>query len=622
MVIASPKGHGAGELSRHENQIRNLCKNGLLDEAFKMVDSKEKQHLLVSRDIIYSLLQGCNGNKELTYAQRVRTLMRKHRLSSIAALGDHLIRLFTACGSLHEANEAFFNISKPSVFSWNSLISAHAKLADPLKALQLFEKMQKANIVPDRVTYVCMCDSCGCLGALRLGMYMHHEAIRQGFESNLVLGNALIDMYAHCGCLVEAHKLFDTQVVKDIVTWTVIISGYAAQGQGLPALRLYSEAHLNGSKPNNAMILSAIRACVCELALNEEAGKVFGALSARDVVSWSVMIDGYAHGNHSNAALQVFARMLQAGVQPNETTFLGVLRACHTIACTNVEATEEGLLIHVLIIQMGYESDKAVGNTLVDFYAKYGDLNAAYVVFNHLCNPDAVSFGALIAGYSLQGWSALALDLYDEMWKQGVLPDRATFLSLLQACSNMGAVGQGHLLHEQIVLNGLDSASFVRNALINMYAKTGKLDEARQLFGNSANYDVVSCSSIMGGYKYEGHLHSLTQLIEEMHQAGCHPDNAMLACILTACSSAGLLKEGYNLFASTYERHAMIPMQELYSSMIDLLGRAGQLQVAEDMSVTMPVPPDLITQTSLFASSKTYNNSEQCRQYFGQSGEP
>ncbi|MCO5568555.1 hypothetical protein L7F22_022254 [Adiantum nelumboides] len=746
MVVTSPRRNGAGDLNRHAYHIRKLCKHGHLDEAFKVVDSMEKHNLLVSRDIIYSLLQGCNGVKDLSHARRVHDLMRKYGLSSVAALGDHLIRLFSTCGSLCEANEAFFGILNPSVFSWNSLIAAHAKLADPLKALQLFEKMQLANVVPDRVTFVCMCHASGCAKAWRPGMYMHHQAIRQAYESNLVLGNSLIDMYANCGCLAEARNLFDTQVEKDLVTWTVIISGYAAQGHGLPALRLYSKALSDVLKPNKAMILSAIKACVSEGTLNEgkllhvealedgleadviimsslvdmyaklgclaEAEKVFGALCARDVVSWSAMVDGYAQSDRPYPALQVFARMLQSGVQPNETTFLGILRASSTLgmteslrfvhshiievgieintvigsalvdtygnckvlddaysvftrllnkslvswgaaisgflecgkasralelfnelllegiepnsivclcvlkACSNIEAMEEGLLIHVLIVQMGFESNKAIENSLVDLYAKHGDLNGARAVFNHLCKPDAVSFGALIAGYSVQGWNTLALDLYDEMRKQGVSPDRPTFLSLLKACSTIGAVGQGHLLHEQIVFNGLDSASFVKNALVNMYAKTGKLDEAHQVVGSRSNYDEVSCASIMGGYKYQGDLSYILELLKEMHRANCHFDNAMLACILTACNRAGLLKEGYELFTSISERHALIPTQEHYSSTIDLLGRAGQLQVAKDVSITMPMPPDLITQTSLFGSSKSYNNLEQCRQYF------
>eukprot|EP00250_Pteridium_aquilinum_P003577 c13882_g2_i1 orf=575-2842(+) len=751
MVLISQKGSGAGGIFGCVSYIRQLCKNGGLEEAFRVVDSMEKRGLSISRDIIYSLLQGCNGKKDLAYARRIHGLMHKHGLSSIAALGDQLIRLFTACRSLHEANEAFSDVLKPSVFTWNSLISAHSKLGEGVKALCLYEKMQQDGVVPDRVTMVCMSNACGCVEASILGMLVHHQAIQHAFEANTVLANSLINMYAKCGLLAEAHKLFDTHAETDMVTWTVIISGYAAQGQGFFALDLYARMHYDGVKPNKAVMLCAVKACVCIGALKQgqliheeimedgleldmvimssiidmyakcgclaEAGKVFNELPTCDVVVWSTMIDGYAQSDHAIVALEVFGRMLQAGGEPNEATFVGVLKACGTLgamvcgrlahtyivgqdveiyitigtalvdmyakcksledayavftsladrnlvswgavisgfsdcgqaltalklfnemllqgiepnsvillcvvkACGSVEALEQGRLIHAFVVEMGFESDQAIGNTLVDLYAKSGDLEAAHTVFDRLSQPDAVSFGALITGYSHQGCSALALDLFGKMQKKGILPERATFLSLLKACSSAGAVGHGKLIHEQIIKNGFDSAPLIMNALVDMYVKTGKIDEARQIFAHISNYDVVSCDSMIGGYTQQGDLKSAMQLMEDMCHIGVEPDNAMFASMLTAYSSAGLLNEGHGFFTCIKGNNSISPTSEHYGSVIDLLGRAGQLHMAEDMSVTMPMPPDSITRTSLLANCKTYSNIERGRQYFGQAVE-
>ncbi|KAH7299037.1 hypothetical protein KP509_25G070400 [Ceratopteris richardii] len=738
MLINYPKVRLPDGLSRHADHIRSLCRHGRLDEAFKVVEGMEGFHLPVPRDIVYSLLQGCHGIKNLLYARRIRSLMQKHGLHSISALGDHLIRLFTLCGSLSEANEVFADVPNPSVFTWNSLISAHSKLGEGFKALQIYERMQHANQVPDRVTLVCVSHACGRIRTLLLGMHVHHQAIINGFESDLVFGNAVIEMYASCGRFAEAHKLFNRQIEKDIVTWTVIISGYVTHDQGLLALEFCCRMHTEGLTPSKAVLLCIIKACICERALDsgqlihaeilensldtdmvlmssladmyakcgclEEAEKVFSASITHDVVAWTTMIDGYAHSDKAIVAFQLLKKMLETGVEPNKATFLGMLKACSTLcgiqslrsvhlhilerglemdmavgsalvdvyarckllddayaifmrlpdrnvmtwgglisgffecgetskaldlfngslfegiepsvvtslcvlkACSKNVAIEEGLLIHALSCEMGYESDQAITNTLVDFYSNIGDLNSAQIIFDCLSNPDAVSFGALINGYANQGCNSFALCLFDEMQKQGLLPDRTTVLSLLKACTNVGSVGQGQLLHKQIVMNGLETATVVNNALVDMYAKTGRLHEAQQLCAKQPTFDGVTFTSIIGGSEFERDSTALKHLIRDASHIGCDPDNVIFASVLSAYGSTGLLHEGYDLFTSIYERNCLISYQDYCSSVVDLLGRSGQLQTAKDLSLTMPVPPDVIRLTSLATNSKTYCN--------------
>ena len=564
--------------------------------------------------------------------------MLKHGFHTISSLGDHIIRLFAACGSLEEAYEAFSSIVKPSVFTWNSLISAHLKLGEGHVALKLYERIREEGINPDRVTFISVCNACGSIGSIVNGMTAHHQAIQNSFESDTVLGNAIIDMYAKCGCFDEAWKLFELTVKADIITWTVIISGYSSHGHGDHALKLFTRMHEKGIIPNKAILLCALRACsyvgsiypgyliheeILEYGLEldaiimssvidmyaksgslSEAQKVFSDLRSNDVVSWGALIDGYAQNGQGHAALKSYINMLHGDVtSPNEVVFLGVLKACG-----NKNAIKALRLVHFHIIQIGCEQNMITGSTLIDTYIKCDEVEDACHVFECLTNKDVVAWGAMITGYALHGHDVNAFELFRRMQQEGTEPNGITILYILKSCGATGSIEQGRLVHHQFASTGLPMDVVVGSTLVEMYANCGSLDEARNIFDYMPNKNIVSWGALIAGYALYGNLDQVQCCLDEMQQHGDKPVDAMFTSILAACSHSGQLNKGCEHFRAMLETYDIMPKAEHFNCMVDIFARRGHLNEAEDLLQTMPTPPDPIVWTSLLNSSKVYGS--------------
>lgn len=241
--------------------ISKLCQEERLNEALQAAKLMDQQGIPVSRDIMYCLLQCCIKRKVLTAARQVRSLMVNTGLDSITFLRDHLIRLFALCGSLHEANEIFGKVAKPSIYTWNAIISAHEKLGEGKEIFKLFCKMQDDGLRPDKVTFLCILKASGSIGSLQQGRLIHNEVIEKALDADVVVGSTLVDMYSKCGSLEEARGVFDTLSNRNTVSWGAMITGYAQHGQGLSALELFQKMKLEGITPSNFTFSCILKAC-------------------------------------------------------------------------------------------------------------------------------------------------------------------------------------------------------------------------------------------------------------------------------------------------------------------------------------------------------------------------
>jgi pentatricopeptide repeat protein len=401
-------------------------------------------------------------------------------------------------------------------FAWNQKLSKYVKDGQLEKAMQLFQQMQREGTTPDKFTFIQAIKACAHLGALQDGRLVHLQIIQSGCESDVFVGNSLIDMYAKCGSLEDAWIVFNKMPSRDVVTWTAMILGHVKCGQG-------------------------------------------------------------------QKALELFRQMQQEGVQPNSVTFLGVLNAC-----ASVIALEEGRCVHQQIIQSGLESDVFVGSSLVDMYAKCGSIEDARRVFNKMPSRNVVTWSAMILGHVKCGQGQKALELFRQMQHEGVQPNSVTFVGVLNACASIIALDEGRCVHLQ---SGLESNVFVGNSLIDMYAKCGSLEDAWIVFNKMPSRDVISWNAMIGGCAMHGHGREALRHFEQMCDEGVQPDDITFVCVLSACSHAGLVDEGMCLYASMI-RDYMIPAKlEHYTCMVDLLGRAGHLQKAENMIMAMPCKP-------------------------------
>ena len=196
------------------------------------------------------------------------------------------------------------------------------------------------------------------------------------------------------------------------------------------------------------------------------------------------------------------------------------------------------------------------------------------------------------------------------MWKEGKKPDQSTFACGLSACANLAALQVGKQLHHLIAKSGYVNDLFVSNALITMYAKSGRVFDAELLFKDINHADVVSWNSLIGGFALNGYGHEAVKLFEEMLINGVVPDLVTFVGVLSACCHAGLVDCGLELFKSMNEVYSVEPLVEHYACMVDLLCRAGRLEEAFNMVRGMKIRANAGIWGALLGASRVHQNLE------------
>ncbi|CAK9881683.1 unnamed protein product [Sphagnum jensenii] len=413
-------------------------------------------------------------------------------------------------------------------------------------------------------------------------------------------------MYAKCGSIEDSWRVFSRMPTRDSVAWNALISGYVKCGQGHKALALAQEMQQEGLEPGAVTFVAVLNAYMYVKCKSlEEAWRVFNRMPTRNVVSWNAMILGHVKCGYGRKALELSQQMQQEGVEPNTLTFVGVLNACASLA-----ALEEGRHLHQQIIQSGCESDVLVGNSLVDMYAKCGSIEDAWTVFNRMSSRNVVAWNAMILGFLKSGQGQKSLELFQQMEQKGVEPDPVTFVGVLNACASVSALEEGRRIHQQIIQSGLESAVFVGSSLLDMYAKCGSIEDAQKVFNKMPMHDVVTWTAMLKGYAMHGLGKEALRHFEQMSQAGVEMDQVTFISLLSACTHAGLVDEGLCYFESMGSVYGVPATVEHYACIVDLLGRAGHLQEAEDFISTMSCEPAASVWVALLGACRIHHNME------------
>eukprot|EP01018_Ginkgo_biloba_P024981 Gb_25581 [translate_table: standard] len=631
--------HGKDDSVVVNAELSTFCREGRLKEAFAVMHLMNQKCIPIGLYAYDSLLQACTNMKSLPDGKEIYSQMLNCGFDQNLLLGTKLVTMFIACGSPVEARRVFDKIQKRDIILWNTMISGYARNGLCEEALALYYEMQREGMQPDNFTFPCVLKACAGLSALEHGKEIHEYIVRNGLESDIFIGNALVAMYAKCGIWSCAGQVFDKMSGRNVVSWNGMIAGYVQNGQGDEAFKLFYQMQLAGTNPNAVTVVNLLPACAhlealrhgkeihCFIKKNnfdsdvfvgnslidmyakcgsiDDAVQVFDRMSHSDVVSWNAMTIGFVQNGYCVEALELFSQMQQLGVKPNSFTFVSILPACGRL-----KALQQGKEIHDYIIKSGFESHVFVGGTLVDMYSKCGIIEDAQQVFYKMFQRDVVSWNAMIVGYAQNDHPEDALKLFHQMEMAGVKSNSVTIASVLTACARIAALQQGKEMHDYIIRRGFESHVVVSNALIDMYAKCGSIKIARHVFEKMSQRTVVSWNAMISGYGMHGHVDEALTLFNQMHQVGMKPDHITLVAVLSACSHSGLVDEGWHHFDCMTGDYHVTPRMEHYACMVDLLGRAGQLDEAHEFITNMPLEPDASVWGALLGACRIHCNIE------------
>ncbi|KAH7443713.1 hypothetical protein KP509_02G047700 [Ceratopteris richardii] len=459
-----------------------------------------------------SLLKNCAYEKNLQYGRTLHAqIERRGLLQDNVFIGSALINMYTKCGAISIAREVFDTFPSKNLVLWTSMIAGYAQMGLGEEALACFDDMQANGILPDGAAYVCALTACGTIGAAEKGQEIHAQADRDGLvREDIVVGTAVVDMYAKCGMLENAQKTFDELAVQNVVSWTALITGYAQNGSGEKALYCFEQMRRDGLSPNESTFSCILKACgavgdfwkgcevhveIMKAALLErdivianalvdmyakcgdmvKAQTVFNELSVPDVVSWSTLISGYAQHLHYEQALCCFECMKLGGVSPNTITCVSILSACGRLG-----AFSKGQEIHRDVVMKAFlEKDPVVGNALVSMYATCGMLEEAQLMFDTLRVQDMVSWNELLEGCAQLGKDNDVFEFFDRMVAGENQPDLFSFTIILNSCCHKGLVEEG-ILYFNVISSCFNIIPDLEHCVcvLDLYGRAGNLGKA------------------------------------------------------------------------------------------------------------------------------------------------
>lgn len=525
---------------------------------------------------------------------------------------------------------------------WNCNIKEAVSQGHAQKALLLFRQMkQKGKEEPDNLTFPIIVKACAKLSDLSLSQIIHSHVVKSPFQFDIYVQTAMVDMYVKCNQLNYAHNLFERMPVKDVASWNAMLVGFAQSGCTDKVSALFREMRLGGIQPDSITVVGVSRSisyskdlklvkgihslgikigiesdvsvantwitayAKCgELGLAE---MVFDDINAglRTVVSWNSVIAGCAYFEKFFKALIIYKRMLHDGFRPDISTILNLISSC-----LQPKALIQGKMIHAHGIQVGCDLDITVVNTLISMYSKCGNIDSARYLFDSMSETTCVSWTAMIGGYAVNGNLDEALALFNSMKTAGKKPDLVTVVSLISGCGQTGALELGRWVNNYAISNGLKDSLIVSNALIDMYAKCGSINDAREIFNAMPERTVVSWTTMIAGCALNGELKEALDLFFSMVESGLKPNHITFLACLQACTHAGFLEKGWECFDLMINVYKVNPGLDHFSCMVDLLGRKGKLNEALELIHSMPVKPDAGIWGALLSACKIHRDVE------------
>lgn len=329
-----------------------------------------------------------------------------------------------------------------------------------------------------------------------------------------------------------------------------------------------------------------------------DARKVFDDGSVWDLVSWNSMIDGYVKNGEVGYARELFDLM------PERDGFTWNSMISGYVNVGDMEAAKG--LFDIMPFR-----DAVSWNCMIDGYSKVGNVTLARKCFDGMAMRNVVSWNIMLALYARCKDYNECLRLFDRMIQGGeARPNKASLVSVLTACANLGMLDRGKWIHSYIDNCKIESDVLLSTALLTMYTKCGAMDLARNVFDEMQYKSVVSWNAMIMGYGMHGQGEKALEVFMQMGKRGPTPNDATFVCVLSACTHAGMVLEGWWYFDLMQRVYKIEPKVEHYGCLVDLLGRAGLTKDSEELVRKMPKEAGPAFWGALLSACRTHSNSE------------
>ncbi|KAJ8761106.1 hypothetical protein K2173_000785 [Erythroxylum novogranatense] len=409
------------------------------------------------------------------------------------------------------------------------------------------------------------------------GHTIHAHILKTGFRPNTNIRIKLIILHLKCGSVKYARQVFDELRQPTLSAYNYVIGGYLKQGFVKESIALVRKLVLEGEKPDAYTFSMILKASTCgrkSILPRYLEGMVHAQIVKSDIVRddvlFTVLVDSYLKSGQVGYARRVFDMMKDKNV------------ICST--------------------------------SMISGYMNLGSVKNAEDIFSQTLVKDVVVFNAMIEGYSKSVETAVkALKVYIDMQRFDFRPNISTFASVIGACSVLAGFEIGQQVQCQLMKTEFLTHIKLGSALVDMYSKCGRIEDARRAFDCMPEKNVFSWTSMIDGYGKNGKPIEALELFHKMKECGIKPNNVTFLGAISACGHAGLATKGREIFDSMERDYSIKPRMEHYACMVDLLGRAGSLEQAWEFVMGMPEKPNSDVWAALLSSCNLHGNVEMGR---------
>ncbi|XP_038722859.1 pentatricopeptide repeat-containing protein At5g44230 [Tripterygium wilfordii] len=426
------------QLSRHYQRQQPVPAT----QSFIPFSQLQQERELLESHLVYTL-HGCTN---LNQIKQVHAHILRKGLDQSCYVLTKLIRMLTEVNVPMDQYPrlVFYQVKHRNPFLYTALIRGYALQGPFSESVLLYNSMRREGIGPVSFTFSALFKLCGAVGDVNLGKQIHAQTILiGGFLSDLYVGNSMIDMYVKCGFIDCGREVFEEMPNRDVISWTELIVAYATSGS------------------------------------MESAGELFEGMPAKDMVAWTAMVTGFAQNAKPREAIEYFERMQAAGVSTDEVTLASVISACAQLG-----AAKYADWIRDIAEKSGFGPGRnvVVGSALIDMYSKCGSVEDAYKVFMVMKEKNVFSYSSMILGFAMHGHAKAAVQLFHEMEKTEIIPNRVTFIGVLTACSHTGMIDQGRQIFESMEeCYDVEPSADHYACMVDLLGRAGRLDEALDL---------------------------------------------------------------------------------------------------------------------------------------------
>ncbi|KAJ0982549.1 hypothetical protein J5N97_010804 [Dioscorea zingiberensis] len=444
----------------YSSLVSAYAKRGLANDALELFDEMRELGIDPNEYSFVAVLTNCIRRMNHQLGSQVHGLAIKTLHWSCVYVANALIGLYVKCGCLDDALRVFEEMPERDVSSWNAVILGMVEDCRYGQVFKSFHDMRMDGIDGDCFSLSTLLTAVSEDFSLVEGEAVHAYALKVGLELDLSVGNALIGFYTKFGCLEDVVDVFQRMLVKDVISWTGMLTGFMEFGRVEAAL------------------------------------EVFDHMPERNSISYNALLAGFCRNDEGYRGLELFWRIVENGVEISDFTLTSVVNACalHADKGTSMQ-------IHAFMIKVGYKSNPWVEAALLDMCARCGRMEDSQKLFEKLVHKESfsVAWTSLICAYARNGQPDEAISLFHTILKgnDSVILDEVMLATILGICGTLGFGEMGRQIHSLAIKSGPLSDSAVYNAVLSMYAKCGNLENAISVFSSMPQHDIVAMNALI-----------------------------------------------------------------------------------------------------------------------------